>query len=93
MNLIFIDREFKRLETLEEYIDYEYEPKSKLKIGKRNIYYLDLKNDFVDEVSTYGFSPFILEGYISNLFITTQNELLLTFILSTLFSYFFILFE
>ena len=36
MNLIFIDREFKRLETLEEYIDYEYEPKSKLKMGKRN---------------------------------------------------------
>ena len=63
MNLIFIDREFKRLETLEEYIDYEYEPKSKLKMGKRNIYYLDLKNDFVDEVSTYGFSPFILENF------------------------------
>lgn len=63
MNLIFIDREFKRLETLEENLDYEYEPKCKFKGGKRNIYYLDLKNDFVDEVSTYGFSPFILEKF------------------------------
>ena len=63
MNLIFIDREFRRLETLEEYLDYEYEPKCKSKGGKRNIYYLDLKNDFVDEVSTYGFSPFILEKF------------------------------
>lgn len=65
MNLNFIDQEFNRLSTLEDEIDYEFEPKCKLNFKgiKRNIYYIDLKNDFVDEVNTYGFSPFILENY------------------------------
>lgn len=63
MNLNFIDKEFKRLETVEGFIDYEFEPKCQTKQGKRNIYYDDLKLDFVDEVNTFGFSPFILENF------------------------------
>ncbi len=63
MNLNFINQEFERLATIEGAIDYEFEPKSKLKYGKRNIYYEDLKNDFINEVNTFGFSPFILENF------------------------------
>ena len=63
MNLNFINQEFNRLSRIEDYITFEFEPKSNLKIGKRNIYYLDLKNDFVNEVNTFGFSPFILQKF------------------------------
>lgn len=63
MNLNFINKEFDRLNTLQECIDYQFEPKSKNIGGKRNIYYEDLKHDFVNEVNTFGFSPFILENF------------------------------
>lgn len=64
MNLNFIGKEFDRLAKIEDYINYEYEPKSNKKFGKRNIYYEDIKLDFINEVNTYGFSPFILENYV-----------------------------
>ena len=41
MNLNFINQEFNRLSRIEDYITFEFEPKSNLKIGKRNIKYLD----------------------------------------------------
>lgn len=63
MNLNFIGQEFDRLHKLEDYINYEYEPKSNKRIGKRNIYYEDIKLDFINEVNTYGFSPFILKNF------------------------------
>jgi hypothetical protein len=63
MNLNLINKEFNRLSRIDDYITFEFEPKSNLKIGKRNIYYLDLKNDFVNEVNTFGFSPFILQKF------------------------------
>ena len=64
MNLNFINKEFERLHTLESAIEYQFEPKSKVtNYGKRNIYYEDLKNDFIKEVNTFGFSPFILENF------------------------------
>ena len=63
MNLNFIGREFDRLGLLEDFINYEYEPKSNNKIGKRYIYYDHIKLDFINEVNTYGFSPFILKNF------------------------------
>lgn len=63
MNLFFIDKEFKKLNVLEEYITFKYEPRSKIKKGRRHIYYKDLKNDFVEELNAYGFSPFIQSNY------------------------------
>ncbi len=64
MNLNFINKEFERLHTIESAIEYQFEPKSKVtNCGKRNIYYEDLKNDFIKEVNTFGFSPFILENF------------------------------
>ena len=63
MNLHFIGKEFDRLGKLEDIINYQYEPKSNKRLGKRNIYFDDLKLDFINEVSTYGFSPFILKNF------------------------------
>ena len=64
MNINFIGKEFERLAQLEDFINYEYEPKSNMKFGKRNIYFEDIKLDFINEVNTYGFSPFILESFV-----------------------------
>ena len=64
MNINFIGKEFEKLAVLEDCINYEYEPKSNLKYGKRNIYFDDIKLDFINEVNTYGFSPFILESFV-----------------------------
>ena len=63
MNLHFIGKEFDRLERLEDFINFQYEPKSNKRLGKRNIYFEDLKLDFINEVNTYGFSPFILKNF------------------------------
>ena len=63
MNLYFIGKEFARLETLEDIINFQYEPKSNKRFGKRNIYFDDIKLDFINEVNTYGFSPFILKNF------------------------------
>ena len=63
MNLHYIAKEFERLEKLEDIINYQYEPKSNKRFGKRNIYFDDLKLDFINEVNTYGFSPFILKNF------------------------------
>ena len=63
MNLNFVGKEFDRLARLEDFINYEYEPKSNKRAGKRNIYFDDIKLDFINEVNTYGFSPFILKNY------------------------------
>ena len=64
MNINFIGKEFEKLAVLEDCINYEYEPKSNLKFGKRNIYFDDIKLDFINEVNTYGFSPFMLESFV-----------------------------
>jgi len=64
MNINFIGKEFERLAQFEDYINYEYEPKSNMKYGKRNIYFGDIKLDFINEANTYGFSPFILESFV-----------------------------
>ena len=63
MNLHYIGKEFDRLGKLEDIINYQYEPKSNKRFGKRNIYFDDLKLDFINEVNTYGFSPFILKNF------------------------------
>ena len=65
MNLNFINQEFERLKILEEFITFKFEPRSRITVGKRSIYYNDLKRDFVDEVNNYGFSPFIPSKYKS----------------------------
>jgi hypothetical protein len=63
MNLIHIDKEFKRLDKIEVYINQKFEPRSKGKHDvKKHIYYDDLEADFVAEVNAYGFSPYIQQS-------------------------------
>jgi len=64
MNLVLLDKEFNKLNKVEEYEFYKFEPKSKIiKEGKRHIYYGDLRNDFIEELNTYGFSPYIQSNF------------------------------
>ena len=65
MNLNLINKEFERLEKIENYLNYQFEPRYNLKNGKRHIYFKDLEKDFTDELNAYGFSPFIQETYTS----------------------------
>jgi hypothetical protein len=63
MNIVSIDKQFKKLELIEDYINFRFEPKSEaVKDLKRHIFYEDLKNDFVNEVNTFGFSPYIQQA-------------------------------
>ena len=59
MNLVLLDKAYTRIKKIEEYDYHKYEPKSKLIEGPRHIYYNDLRKDFVEELNTYGFSPYI----------------------------------
>lgn len=63
MNLIHIDKQFNRLDKIEDYINQKFEPRSKGKHKiKKHIYYDDLEADFIDEVNAYGFSPYIQQS-------------------------------
>jgi hypothetical protein len=59
MNLLFIEEQFKRLKLQEDLITYRYEPRSSQFKTQRHVYYSDMKQDFMEEVNAYGFSPFI----------------------------------
>ena len=64
MNLVLLDKAFSRIKKIEEYDNHKYEPKSKLIEGPRHIYYNDLRKDFVEELNTFGFSPYIQRNTI-----------------------------
>ena len=64
MNINFIGKEFEKLAEIDKYINYEFEPKANLKYGKRNIYYDELKHEFINDVNAYGFSPYILQSFM-----------------------------
>ena len=64
MNLLLIDKEYKKLRKIEEYITFKFESRSKIKIGKRHLHHKDLKSDFEEEVNAYGFSPLIKSNLI-----------------------------
>jgi len=65
MNLFLINKEFEKLSKIDNYINYKFEPRYKIKNCNRHIYFNDLKKDFEDEINTYGFSPFIQDTYIN----------------------------
>jgi len=68
MNLVLLDKAFSKLKSVEDYDYHKYEPKSKNLKAPRHIYYKDLKNDFIEELNTYGFSPYIQSNkYFYNL--------------------------
>ena len=65
MDLNFFQNEFNKLLKKDEKINYIYEPRfnKKEKIWRRHFFYKELKKDFSDEVSSFGFSPFIKESF------------------------------
>ena len=63
MNINLIGKEFEKLEEVDNYINYEFEPKTNIKYGKRNIYFDEIKHEFINDVNIYGFSPYILQSF------------------------------
>ena len=67
MNINWIEHEYGHLKLIENDINYQFEPPftRKVKSQKRNINFGDLKEVFIDELATFGFSPFIHRSYAS----------------------------
>ena len=59
MSLNIINEKLKKIKIIEKNINYKYNPSfsnEKNNHWKRHIYFKDLKSDFLDEISSYGFS-------------------------------------
>lgn len=67
MNIKWINREYNNIKLKEDELNYKFEPpcNKTRKNQKRDINYNDLKQDFIDELAAYGFSPFIHRSYAS----------------------------
>ena len=65
MNLNTLLRGLERLNVLDNYVNYEFEPKTNTfnKFGKRNTYFDEMKQEFINDLNTFGFSPYILRTY------------------------------
>ena len=63
MNINFIGKEFEKLAEVDNYINYEFEPKTSIKYGRRNIYFDEIKQEFINDINIYGFSPYILQSF------------------------------
>lgn len=67
MNITSICNEFAKLNYIDKFISYRYEPQA-VKLKKewcRHINFKDFKDELRNELTTYGFSPFVLDDYIS----------------------------
>ena len=64
-NLKYILNEMNILKKEEEKINYYFEPiyKKENKYWKRHLNFLDLKQDFIQDMSNYGFSPYLSKTY------------------------------
>lgn len=60
-NIKLIDKAFDKLFEIEKKVNYEYEPMyyAKGKGFKRNLFFKELKKDFVKDVTEFGFCPYI----------------------------------
>ncbi len=60
MNLVLLDKAYNRLKDIENFDFHKFQPIAvNIENGKRHIYYNDLRYDFIEELNTYGFSPYI----------------------------------
>ena len=67
MNISSICNAFAKLNYIDKFISYRYEPQA-VKLKKdwsRHINFKDFKDELRNELTTYGFSPFVLDDYIS----------------------------
>ena len=60
-NIKLIDKAFDKVYEIEKKVNYEYEPIyfTKKKGWKRNLFFKELKKDFVKDVTEFGFCPYI----------------------------------
>jgi hypothetical protein len=60
-NIVLIDKAFNRVYEAEKKINYEFEPiyNRKNKNWKRNLFFSELKKDFVKDVTEFGFYPYL----------------------------------
>lgn len=67
MNMSIVCNKWDKLKSIENFINYKYEPHAVkfMKKWHRHIYFKDFKNEFIKELTTYGFSPFVHEDYLS----------------------------
>ena len=66
MNLNILLKGLDRLNELDNYVNYEFEPKTSIfnkVVGKRNTYFDEMKQEFINDINTFGFSPYILQTY------------------------------
>lgn len=66
MNLLRISSAFDIINESQAQIDYAFEPRilsPQTKNCKRNAYYKECKVDFIEDVSLFGFCPFIMKSY------------------------------
>ena len=61
MNINFIGKDFEKLKEIDNYVNYEFEPKTNEKYGKRNIFFDELKHEFKNDINIFGFSPYIFQ--------------------------------
>jgi hypothetical protein len=64
-NIKLIDKAFDKIKEVEKKINYEYEPMyiKKNKEWKRNLFFKELKKDFVKDVTEFGFCPYIPKAF------------------------------
>ena len=80
MNIKWVDKAFRGLLLDEKEIDYKYEPKSSRDVKtifraigsddrkiKRHTHFDDLKEDFIEELTVFGFSPFTHKTFMEQL--------------------------
>lgn len=60
-NIKLIDKAFKKVYEIEKKVNYEFEPiyNRENKNWKRNLFYKELKKDFVKDVTEFGFYPYL----------------------------------
>ena len=67
MSISIVCNKLDKIKNIENFINYKYEPHAVkfMKKWNRHIYFKDFKNEFIKELTTYGFSPFVHEDYLS----------------------------
>ncbi len=63
---INIVKKLEEINIKDNFINYLYEPRFSKKLDnnwKRHLFFSELKNDFIKDVSSFGFSPYIQETY------------------------------
>jgi len=59
--MVNLDKEFKNLQLKDKIVSHYFQPKIIMQNLPRHKYYADLKDEFITDIKTYGFSPYITQ--------------------------------